>query len=104
MIKTLIVDDEHLARRGLEIRLAGFDDVEVVGQSRNGREALEHVEQFQPNLMLLDVQMPGMSGFDVLRRLSMRRRCVQQFEIWTLGTPNAAHFQGDIAGYAVESP
>jgi len=70
MIKTLIVDDEGLARRGLEIRLATFDDVHVVGQSRNGREALQHVEQFRPDLMLLDIQMPGMSGFDVLRRLS----------------------------------
>ena len=70
MIKTLIVDDEQLARRGLEIRLAGYDDITVVGQSRNGREALQHVEEYRPDLMLLDVQMPGMSGFDVLRRLS----------------------------------
>jgi two-component system LytT family response regulator len=70
MIRTLIVDDEQLARRGLEIRLQSMDDVEIVAQSRNGREALEHVEEFKPDLMLLDVQMPGMSGFDVLRRLS----------------------------------
>lgn len=70
MIKTLIVDDETLARRGLEIRLQSFDDVEIVAQSRNGREALRHVEEFKPDLMLLDVQMPGMNGFDVLRRLS----------------------------------
>lgn len=70
MIKTLIVDDEHLARRGLEIRLQAVDDVEIVGQSRNGREALLHVEELKPDLMLLDVQMPGMSGFDVLRKLS----------------------------------
>ena len=40
MIKALIVDDEELARRGLEIRLANFEDVEICGQSRNGREAL----------------------------------------------------------------
>jgi two-component system LytT family response regulator len=70
MIRTLIVDDEQLARRGLEIRLQSMDDVEIVAQSRNGREALEHVEEFNPDLMLLDVQMPGMSGFEVLRRLS----------------------------------
>lgn len=70
MIRTLIVDDEHLARRGLEIRLQSMDDVEIVAQSRNGREALEHVEEFNPDLILLDVQMPGMSGFEVLRRLS----------------------------------
>jgi len=70
MIKTQIVDDEELARRGLEIRLNTFDDVEIVAQSRNGREALLHVEEFKPDLLLLDVQMPGMSGFDVLRNLS----------------------------------
>ena len=70
MIRTLIVDDEELARRGLEIRLESMDDVEIVAQSRNGREALQHVVEFSPDLMLLDVQMPGMNGFDVLRRLS----------------------------------
>jgi two-component system LytT family response regulator len=70
MIRTLIVDDEQLARRGLEIRLQAMNDVEIVAQSRNGREALQHVEEFKPDLILLDVQMPGMSGFDVLRRLS----------------------------------
>ena len=70
MIKTLIVDDEELARRGLVLRLQTIEDVEIVGQSRNGREALQHVEEFKPDLILLDVQMPGMSGFDVIRRLS----------------------------------
>jgi two-component system LytT family response regulator len=70
MIKTLIVDDEQLARRGLELRLNKIDDIHIVAQSRNGREALQHVEEHAPDLILLDVQMPGMSGFDVLRRLS----------------------------------
>ena len=70
MIKTLIVDDEPLARRGLDLRLNKIDDITIVGQSRNGREALKHVEAFKPDLMLLDVQMPGMDGFDVLRHLS----------------------------------
>ena len=70
MLRALIVDDEDLARRGLEIRLKHFPDVEVCGQSRNGREALEHVDSLKPDLMFLDVQMPGMNGFDVLRRLS----------------------------------
>lgn len=69
-IRALIVDDEELARRGLELRLAAFDDVEVVAQCRNGREALKAVQELSPDLLFLDVQMPGLSGFDVLRRLS----------------------------------
>lgn len=70
MLKALIVDDEELARRGLEIRLAEFPDIEICAQSRNGREALEAVKAHSPDLMFLDVQMPGMNGFDVLRSMS----------------------------------
>lgn len=70
MLRALIVDDEELARRGLEIRLAEFNDIEICGQARNGREALEVVREESPDLMFLDVQMPGMNGFDVLQRLS----------------------------------
>jgi len=70
MLKALIVDDEHLARRGLEIRLEKYADIEICAQSRNGREALEAVREHSPDLMFLDVQMPGMDGFDVLRSLS----------------------------------
>lgn len=70
MLKALIVDDEELARRGLEIRLEKFSDISICGQSRNGREALIAVREQSPDLMFLDVQMPGMDGFEVLQRLS----------------------------------
>jgi two-component system LytT family response regulator len=70
MIKALIVDDEELARRGLELRLERFADIEICGQSRNGREALIDVREQSPDIMFLDVQMPGIDGFDVLRRLA----------------------------------
>jgi two-component system LytT family response regulator len=73
MIKALIVDDEELARRGLEIRLEKYADVEICGQSRNGREALAAVRDHAPDIMFLDVQMPGMDGFEVLRRLAGSR-------------------------------
>lgn len=70
MINALIVDDEELARRGLEIRLGKFPDIAICGQSRNGREALIAVQEQSPDLIFLDVQMPGMDGFEVLRRMS----------------------------------
>ncbi len=68
-IRTLIVDDEELARRGIEIRLREHADIEVVGHCSNGREALAAIAEHQPDLMFLDIQMPGLSGFDVLTRV-----------------------------------
>lgn len=70
MLKALIVDDEELARRGLQIRLQAYDDVEVCGECRNGREAVEAVRASSPDIVFLDVQMPGINGFEVLKRLS----------------------------------
>jgi len=68
-IRTLLVDDERLARRGLELRLAAAPDVEIVGECENGRQAVEQALSLAPDLMFLDIQMPGLSGFDVLARL-----------------------------------
>lgn len=68
-IRALIVDDEPLARRGLELRLKAHPDVEIVGQAGNGREALGAVAALDPDLLLLDVQMPEVDGFAVLRAL-----------------------------------
>jgi two-component system LytT family response regulator len=68
-IKTIIVDDEPLARKGLLIRLAEFADVEVIAQCHNGVSALEVIKQEKPRLVFLDIQMPGMTGFDVMKSL-----------------------------------
>jgi two-component system LytT family response regulator len=68
-IRALIVDDEALARRGIEIRLADYPDIEIAGECENGREAIEAIAREQPDLMFLDIQMPGLSGLDVLARL-----------------------------------
>ena len=69
VLKTIVVDDEPLARRGLKLGLKGIDDVEVIAEAKNGREALELVRKLDPDLLFLDIQMPGMDGFDVLRSL-----------------------------------
>lgn len=67
MIRAAIVDDEQLARRGIQQLLAGHADVSVVAECRNGREAAELLERETPELLFLDIQMPELSGFDVMR-------------------------------------
>lgn len=69
MIRTLLVDDEPLAIRGLKIRLAEFEDVDIVGSCINGREAVKAIKAEKPDLVFLDIQMPGFDGFSVLRSL-----------------------------------
>ena len=68
-ITTIIVDDEELARRGIELRLADHPDFAVIARCANGREALEVIAREQPQLMFLDIQMPGLSGFDVIAQI-----------------------------------
>jgi two-component system, LytTR family, response regulator len=68
-ITTIIVDDEALSRRGIEIRLQEAGDFDVVAQCPNGREALAAIHAHKPDLVFLDIQMPGMSGFEVLTQL-----------------------------------
>jgi len=70
-LKTLIVDDESLARRGLLHRLKDIEDIEVIGEARNGREAVNLIRELKPDLVFLDIQMPGLSGFDVVQQLDI---------------------------------
>jgi len=72
-IRALIVDDEPLARRGVRQLLEREPDVVVVGEARNGREALRALRTLNPGLVFLDVQMPEMDGFDVLRAYGPER-------------------------------
>ena len=66
MIRTLIVDDAALARQGVRLRLAGEPDVEIVGEAGDGPRAIEMIGTLLPDLIYLDVQMPGCNGFQVL--------------------------------------
>jgi two-component system response regulator LytT len=68
-LRILIVDDEQLARDELCYQLERLHDIEVVGQAGNGLEAITAVERQDPDLVFLDIQMPGLSGFEVARRL-----------------------------------
>jgi two-component system, LytTR family, response regulator len=69
-IKTLIVDDEPVARRVLREELEMFPDIDIAGEAESGREALQKIAKLQPDLVFLDLQMPAMSGFEVVRSLS----------------------------------
>ena len=68
-MRAVIVDDEPLAREGVLLRLERFRDIEVVAQCEDGSSAVEKIAELSPDLVFLDVQMPDMDGFDVLRSL-----------------------------------
>ena len=69
-IRTILVDDEPLAIQGLELRLQPFDDIEIIERCANGREAIRAVRTLKPDLVFLDIQMPGFDGFSVVSGLA----------------------------------
>src|SRR5262245_30063960 len=71
-VHTLIVDDESSARSRLRKLLAGFPEISVVGEAHDGIQAVSLIGEMRPDLVLLDVQMPGLDGFEVLRSLPPR--------------------------------
>ena len=68
-IRTILVDDEPLAIQGLQLRLAQYEDVEIIETCLNGREAIRAIKTDKPDLVFLDIQMPGFDGFSVIQGL-----------------------------------
>ena len=66
-IRTILVDDEKLAIQGLQLRLAKFPEVEIIDTCSNGREAIRKIKTEKPDLVFLDIQMPGFDGFSVVK-------------------------------------
>ncbi|EQB10613.1 LytR/AlgR family response regulator transcription factor [Sphingobium lactosutens] len=66
-IRTILVDDESLAIQGLQLRLQAHEDVEIVETCTNGREAIRAIKTHKPDLVFLDIQMPGFDGFSVVQ-------------------------------------
>ena len=93
-IRALIVDDEALARGRLRKLLAEAADLEIIGESSNGPEAISFIRERRPDLAFLDVQMPEVSGFDVLRALPE--------EIWPAVVFVTAHNQHAIEAFEVQ--
>ena len=69
-IRIILVDDEPLAIQGLELRLQPFDDIEIIERCANGREAIRAIRTHKPDLVFLDIQMPGFDGFSVVSGLA----------------------------------
>lgn len=69
MYKAIIIDDERLARNELKKLLSEFPEVEVIGEAANAAEGIEKIENLMPDLIFLDIQMPGKTGFDMLTEL-----------------------------------
>src|SRR6201997_3772151 len=72
-INTIIVDDEKPARDELVFLLKGFSDINLLAQGKNGVEAVNLIKEHSPDLLFLDVQMPGLDGFGVLKKLVERK-------------------------------
>ena len=72
-VKILIVDDSALYRQSIHNALRSLDDAAVVGVAKDGNDALEKIEQLDPDLLTLDVEMPTMNGIELLRELKRRR-------------------------------
>lgn len=73
MLKVIVVDDEPLARKGMLVRLAAFDQLQVVAECSNGQQAIDSIRQHKPDLVFLDVEMPGIDGFAVLKQLQQQQ-------------------------------
>jgi two-component system LytT family response regulator len=75
-MKTIIIDDERLARQALKNLLQAFSEIQIIDEAVNGPEAIEKINQLLPDLIFLDIQMPGMTGFEVLQKLEKTPKVV----------------------------
>src|SRR6201988_5303889 len=78
-LSAVIVDDEQLARDELAYLLKGVDDVDVIAQGKNGVEAVNLIKEHSPDVVFLDVQMPGLDGFGVIKKLMDKKISLPQF-------------------------
>lgn len=67
--KAIIIDDERLAREELKLLLKDYHEIDIIDEAKNGEEGIEKIKQHRPDLIFLDVSMPGMTGFEMLQRL-----------------------------------
>ncbi len=68
-LKTLLIDDERLAREELKSLLKQYDEIDIIGEAKNGEEGIQKIKELKPELIFLDISMPGMNGFEMLKQL-----------------------------------
>ena len=73
-IRSILVDDEKFSRTSLKKLLKAYPQIEIIDEASDGVEAVEKIEAAKPDLIFLDIQMPGLNGFDVLRTLTVTPR------------------------------
>ena len=100
-IRVLLVDDHAVVRDGLRMILESAGDVEVVGEADNGHEAVRKVEELRPNVVILDVAMPLLSGAETARQILHRRREVKILVLTTYSEPEVVRdlVAAGVAGY-----
>lgn len=76
MWKTIVIDDEQLARQRIKRLLKEYDEIEIIGEAENGAEGLTIIEQLQPHLIFLDIEMPILNGFEMLAKLKHQPKVV----------------------------
>ena len=96
-IKVLIVDDHPVVREGLAAMLARAPDIEVVGEARDGQEAIEQAGALQPDVVLMDLQMPRVDGVEAIKQIRARQPRVQTIVLTTYGDDESI-FRGLEAG------
>src|SRR5947209_17461255 len=101
-MKTLIADDEESARARLSRLLTAHPDIEIAGEARDGLEAVQKIEELRPDLLFLDIEMPGLTGFEVLQ--SVRRTLPLPLVIFATGYNQhaLAAFEADALAYLLQ--
>ena len=73
LIRTIVIDDEYLARERIKKLLEPFSDIRLIGEGKNGEEAVDLVSLKSPDLLFLDVQMPGLNGLEAIKRMQLQQ-------------------------------
>lgn len=104
MIKILIADDHAIVRRGLRMLISGESDMEIIGEAANGLEAVELYRQLQPDIILLDLVMPGQSGLEALTqiRAEFPQACVLVLSTFGDNERVFAAIRGGASGYLLK--